>query len=252
MKVAQINREVIKQLSKLFECNPAKTIVEAVLKGEMGEVFFIFNVNTLISGMIKLGDFILIEGDIAGGEQYIELLQPHYEVISTDKKWYKVIKYHFGDCITNRRTVFNGDNIDEDRVEIILKDMPENCYLQRINENMARRLLKENWSRDLISNFKNEEEFIEKGIGFVLVDGMKVAAGASSFSVLEDGIEVEIDVNPNFRKKGYGYLIGAALINYCIKNNIKVHWDAMNLASAKIAKKIGFEEVRTYETLLLE
>ncbi|MGL4773888.1 MAG: GNAT family N-acetyltransferase [Clostridium sp.] len=252
MRVSELNFKLLNELRELFKNNPAQTIVEAVLTSEAGEIYFIYNVNKIVSAVLKIGDFVLIDGDLTGGEQYLDIFQTHFEIISTNSKWYELIEYSWGDTITNRRTILSSDELDEEKIEEILSNIPTNCYLQKINENMAKRLLKENWSRDLVSNFNSVEEFVEKGIGYVLVDGMKVVAGASSFSVLSNGIEVELDVNPNYRRRGYGYIVAAALVNHCIKSNLVPHWDAMNVASIKIAKKLGFKEARTYETLLLE
>lgn len=252
MDINKIEKNILEEVKVLFKHNPAQTIVEAILNCGKGEVFIIYNVDRLLSAAIKLGDFFLVEGDLAGGEGYIDLFQPHCEVISSNTKWYELINSIWVDSVKNKRTLLNAENLDESNIKEILSSIPEGCYLQRINVNMAKKLLKERWSRDLVSNFNSPEEFEENGIGFVILNGLKVVGGASSFSILKDGIEVEVDVNPQYRKNGYGTIVSAALIDYCIKMNLNPHWDAMNIASVKIAKRLGFVEEKVYETLILE
>lgn len=247
-----INKKLLREIRELFKINPAQTIVEAILSGDSGEIFMIYNIDRLVSAALKLGDFFLIEGELTGGEGYMEMLQPHYEVISSNVRWYEFINLNWGDSIKNKRTILNYNDLDKENINKILKNIPEGCYLQRINVNMAKKLLKEKWSRDLVSNFDSPEAFEENGIGFVLLSGLKVVAGASSFSLLKDGIEVEVDVNPFYRKNGYGTIVSAALVDYCIKMNLIPHWDAMNMPSVKIAKKLGYVEDSIYETLILE
>lgn len=252
MKVQDLSKNIFIEIEKMLSENPANTIVESVLYGNVGEVFYIYN-ESLISAMVKIGDFIVVEGEInKQAEEYLEHMQTHGEVISSNSKWYDFILENWGEGCINKRVIFNSDYINKSNLKEIIVAMPEGCRIEKIDGIMAKGLLKHRWSRELISNFNSVEEFLDKGIGFVVVNGLKIVSGASSFSILRDGVEVEVDTNTEYRKNGYGTLAGAALVLYCLENNLKPHWDAMNPIACKIAEKLGYKAQREYKTLLLD
>lgn len=252
MKMNEVNRDILEEIDKLLKKNPATTIVEAALQGEMGEVYYVFQ-EQLKSVMLKVGDFIIMEGEInERAEEYLEHMQTHCEIISSEEKWYEYILSRWGEGTINKRTIFSSKDIKSEHLTNIIENIPEGCRVERIDSIMANRLLKDRWSRDLILNFNTGEAFYQKGIGFVLVNGLKMVAGASSFSRLKDGIEVEINTNPEHRKMGYGTIVAAVLVKYCLDNNLVPYWNSMNPICCKIATKLGFKKEKDYKILVLE
>ena len=87
--------------------------------------------------------------------------------------------------------------------------------------------------------------FLEKGIGFCIVDGDQPICMASSFIPIYDNtIEVEIDTedDPKYRRKGFATAACIALLEFCLENNLTSEWDAQNEASVGLAKKLGYTE----------
>jgi len=64
--------------------------------------------------------------------------------------------------------------------------------------------------------------------------------GASAYAWDDAGIEVEIDTLPPFRRQGVAAACGAALILRCLAAHRRVHWDAANPISARLAERLGF------------
>lgn len=60
------------------------------------------------------------------------------------------------------------------------------------------------------------------------------------------GIEVNIKVDDNFRQKGIGTALASYLILMCINRNLNISWDAANLISVELAKKVGFKYYGSY------
>ncbi len=69
---------------------------------------------------------------------------------------------------------------------------------------------------------------------------------ASSNIFYKDGIEVNIKVKDEYRRRGIATVLASKLILKCLEENKKISWDAANLWSVGLAKKLGFECNSTY------
>ena len=79
----------------------------------------------------------------------------------------------------------------------------------------------------------------------ILRDG-EIVAGASSYSVYRQGIEIEIDTRKDYRKKGLALICGARLILECLDRGLYPSWDAQNRASVALAQKLGYHYAYAY------
>ena len=75
---------------------------------------------------------------------------------------------------------------------------------------------------------------------------------ASSNIFYKDGIEVNIRVKENYRRRGIATAMAANLILECLRENKKISWDAYNINSLKLAEKLGFEFDSAYDTYLMK
>ena len=89
----------------------------------------------------------------------------------------------------------------------------------------------------------NEEDFLKNGMGFSLLYNKKLAATAFSSCKIDNILEIGIETDIEFRRKGFAEIVCCALIDYCIENNYKPIWSCRfkNTASYKLAEKVGFE-----------
>jgi GNAT superfamily N-acetyltransferase len=93
--------------------------------------------------------------------------------------------------------------------------------------------------------WNNEVDFSLKGVGFSLFYNNQLASTAFSAYVIENKLELGIETIPEFRKKGFAQIVCAAIIDYCIENNLEPVWSCRleNKASYYLAQRIGFEPV---------
>ncbi len=253
MKSYTIDSNLLVKIKEMLRLNPAKTIVEAVLDSNSGQVEYVYE-SELESVLLKISDFIIIEGKISShSSRYLQYVRPSMEIISSNRQWYDFfIKKYEGRMYLKNRCIFSSHKVPLENLNALLKNLPRHYELLKIDENIGKVLKNYPWSKDLVSNFDNMEDFMEKGVGFCLKVNNEIVSGASSFSRLNNGIEVEIDTNPLHRKKGYATIVGAKLVKYCLENNLTPHWDAMNSISCKIAQKLGYELEKEYEVLFIE
>ena len=76
--------------------------------------------------------------------------------------------------------------------------------------------------------------------------GDTIVSGASSYSYYSGGIEIEIDNREAFRRRGLDLVCGARLILECLDRGLYPSWDAQNLGSISLAKKLGYEFSHEY------
>lgn len=81
--------------------------------------------------------------------------------------------------------------------------------------------------------------------------GNRLAAGASSYTSYDDGIEIEIDTHPDFRRRGLATACGARLILYCLAGGLYPGWDAANPESVALATKLGYHFDHEYDAYFI-
>jgi RimJ/RimL family protein N-acetyltransferase len=87
------------------------------------------------------------------------------------------------------------------------------------------------------------EDFKNNGVGFSLYHNGKLAATSFSSFRFKEKLELGIETAEEFRGKGLAQKVCAALIDYCIENNLEPIWACRleNTGSYKLALKLGFE-----------
>lgn len=108
------------------------------------------------------------------------------------------------------------------------------------------------WSRDLVAQYEDYEQYRELGLGVVAVKDKIPVSGASSYSSYREGIEIEIDTKEEYRRRGLAYACGAKLILECLKRGMYPSWDAQNRGSAALAEKLGYHYERDYTAFEIE
>ena len=119
-------------------------------------------------------------------------------------------------------------------------------HIEMIGRHIYEACLNDGWSRDLVSAFGSYESFSAHGIGCAVLFGDTIVSGASSYSYYSGGIEIEIDTRADFRRRGLALACGARLILECLDRGLYPSWDAQNLGSLSLAKKLGYEFSHEY------
>jgi len=83
-------------------------------------------------------------------------------------------------------------------------------------------------------------------LGAVVLKNGELVAGASSYSRYREGIEIEVDTRKDHRRKGLAYVCGARLILECLERGLYPSWDAQNMWSVELAKKLGYHFSHVY------
>ncbi|MDD2955928.1 MAG: GNAT family N-acetyltransferase [Oscillospiraceae bacterium] len=247
----KVEKEQMGLIAPLFE-NWPETMIWSCLDGSMGTAWA-DSLPDPRSARILTGDFCFFAGEPR--EDLVSQFSPRPFLLmaAQDPGWDPLIeKIHAGHCRPITRYAFHKDPsvFDPERLEQLQAAVPEGYTLREIDAPLYRRAMEAEWSRDLVSQFSDAEDFLRRGIGVAALKDGELVGGASSYTVYHGGIEIEIDTREDHRRRGLARCCAAALILACLRRGLYPSWDAANPMSAALAAQLGYRpagEYRTYE-----
>lgn len=135
---------------------------------------------------------------------------------------------------------------DIEKLRQILCSLPYGYELKMIDKSVYNKCMENEWSKDLVSQYKDYEAYESLGLGAVIMQDDRIISGASSYASYKEGIEIEIDTHKAYRRKGFASICGAKLILECLKRDLYPSWDAQNMWSVKLAEKLGYHYSHKY------
>ena len=135
----------------------------------------------------------------------------------------------------------------EKRVEYRYDSLPELCKPNLPIEKISADNIAQIHGRIIPSfSWDSNEAFLERGLGYVAVDGEKIAAVAFSGAVSSEEIDIGVETDPDYRNRGLAASVAAKMCGAIIALGKKPVWgrSAQNIASGKTAEKVGFIEDR--------
>lgn len=140
-----------------------------------------------------------------------------------------------------------GDHFDRRLLRQYAESLDTRYELRAIDEVLYEQIMAEPWSEDLCSQFQGGKDFVKRGIGFVAVLDGQIKAGASSYTIYSEGIEIEIDTKEEYRGQGLALACGSRLILECLDRGLYPSWDAHDLRSVSLAEKLGYHRAEAYK-----
>ena len=131
----------------------------------------------------------------------------------------------------------------------IVKKIPSNLRIEKLSpdilENSAS-IHAQNLEKMISQYWGSVENFLENGFGFCLTENEKMICWCMTDYIVGNRTEVGVETHEEYRGRGFASITAAATVNHCLKKGIdQIGWQSWksNIASAKTAKKLGFEKV---------
>lgn len=247
--------DVRKKLFPMFEAIDS-TIILSCLQGYMGTAW-VDDVENPTVAQVTVGIFTYFAGNPHSpvAEELLHNLPEFNLVIVHTDEWKKRIEaVHTRTIEKFPRYRFEKKHTDLDKnyLQQFLASLPAGYELKRIDETLVNDPSLHVLSEDFVSNFASSQDFLTRGIGFAILHDGQVVCGATSFSIYQDGIEIEIATHPDYLRKGLATITAAALILHCLNNDLYPSWDAANEESLHLAQKLGYVLKETYDTYFIE
>jgi GNAT superfamily N-acetyltransferase len=237
------------QLARAFRNVPRVDIaIDCVLEDQMGKAC-VDNPDSPSAFEIRVGPFHYFAGDALsdGGQKMLENLQPYNLFMPSSEGWLAAGKGMYGErlvCVD--RYSFSSEQLSLEHVQKLIRDLEVARDVKRFDAI----LLDRTWEREHfidISDFDSPADFLERGIGYYLErDGEPIGAAYSSL-VCSTAIEVSIFIAGTYRRQSIATVLAAHLLQWCLQNNMGAHWDAANPESCRLAVKLGYRVIGSYQ-----
>lgn len=249
--IYKVDKNLRKKLSYMFK-DMNCTILLSYLQGHMGSAWVDDLENPTVV-QVQVGIFLFYGGDPHSkvAEELLYNLPEHSLVIVNTDEWKNRIETIHNSSIEKfHRYEFkkNPEHLDRNNLLSFISTLPEGYELKRIDETLAKDPSLHEVSEDFMSQFDSIDDFLERGVGFCILNDEKVVCGASSYSIYDDGIEIEVGTHPEHRRKGLATIVSSALILDCLDRGLYPSWDAANPSSVTLAEKLGYVLEKPYDT----
>lgn len=249
METLPLNKKNRLKIASAFKAhNRVDVTIDAVIEGQMGSVLVddpeqpgLFVINTF--------PFLFIAGDVhsPAGQTYLKELPVYALIMSSSPGWVEEGQALYGDRWRDMpRYSTKSESISIPALTEIIRQSAIKDQIKPIDFELAKKLYaQEDFFVDL-SNYESPSDFIDRGLGYVLLDGDQVVGAAYAALVCSKGIEVSIYVEEKYRRKGAAITMAANLLRDSLERGLDPHWDAANPESLALALKLGYKFAGEY------
>lgn len=223
--------------------------IECVLEGQMGKAF-VDNLVRPTAYRITVGPFWYYAGDARsnGGHQMMEGLPAYNLLMPSPVDWLEVAHEVFDQSLRSfPRYSFSATNLSSEHLEHLVSQSPYREHIIPIDAERAAQLAGQPESYFDLSDFDSIPDFLERSLAFTIIDHDTAMGVAYSSLVCSRGIEVSVFVEERYRQRGVATALSSRLLLECLKRGLRPNWDAANPESCKLAQKLGFVFVETYD-----
>ena len=233
-----------------------ETLIWACLQGHMGSAWADSPENPK-SAQIILGDFCYFAGE--PNADLIRNIPSDFVpediiMVPQNDSWSRLIEEEYGErAKLDTRFAFKKEphRFDVQALQANVERLPEEFDLKIIGAEECTLLENADFTKGLFNQFMGYNDFIERGLGFVVTyNGLPVSV-ASSYSMFTGGIEIEIDTKEEFRRRGLARACVSNLILECLSRGLYPSWDAANKMSADLAESLGYIADGTYPAYII-
>lgn len=143
------------------------------------------------------------------------------------------------------RVEFYGRSPEDRSVERLIGSVPARLSVQPVTRNTFDGCV---WRDQLCSIFGTASRYLERSMGFVLLDGESILSEAHAFFWGDTLVEIGVITAEGRRGLGYASLVSAHLVRACESRGYATYWECHvdNLASAAVARKLGYRVENEY------
>ena len=246
----ELNKTNRLKLARAFKDNKrVDTSLDCVFEGQMGRAF-VDNIAEPTAYRVTVGPFWYFAGDAhgPGGRQLLESFPTYNLFMPSPPAWLAAAQEIYGDRLKPfTRYSFSTAKLSIEQVVGIFDGSKHREHIIPIDVELATRLAEIPDTYFEIADFDSIQDFIQRGMGFVVTDGDTLMGVAYSSLVCSTGIEVSIYIDESYRQQGLATALGSRLVLECLRQSLRPNWDAANPESCKLAQKLGYVFTEAYD-----
>ncbi len=212
----------------------------SVLDGLMGEAY-VDNLDNPTIAYLLVRQYCFINGNsnLELAKQVLKTLPKTCKRIIADDDWNDIIESTCNDFEKSKRYSLKKekDIFNKQKLKEFSENLNSEYEVKTINERIYRLIKADD---DDPKQMKITDDYMNKGIGVCCFRDDEIVGICSSNIIYKDGIEINIRVKEGYKHKGIGTAMASKLILMCLEKGIYPSWDAANLTSLELAKKLGY------------
>lgn len=249
-------REILSPICK----NSKEVLILSAVENKMGRVWA-DSVENPRFFFVKVGDYLYTCGDVPNEIEIDEVNNLLYEncignvIMPENQEWEDWFEHNLTgdfDILPRYYLSKEEDNFSVEALENFVNSMNEKFSLKKIGEFEYDVLINESWSFDFVGHFKDKNDFLQNGMGYCVYYNDEIISGSSTYGYCDGKIDIAVATREDYRKNGLALVTSAKLMLECFNNDIYPNWDAANLGSLSIAKKLGYIYGGEFKTFILK
>lgn len=234
-----------------MQASPNEATVASILHAGFGKIIS----QTSQQACLNITYFYFLEGeaDASFAKEILENITCPAVVISSNPDWYKMLQKEskvVGEIMPRQLYEWSGDPSKLNA--LLAAPLSPNFEIRPIGKAEATQLDELAWSEGIFDSYGDRNGFLDRGLGYCIAENDKIVAVCLAYSTSPQGIEIEVDTDPEYQGRGLGKIVSAQFIQACLNQGAQPVWDATNPASGKIAEALGFRLKNGYDALYLE
>jgi len=173
----------------------------------------------------------------------------YFDIYSSSHAWVIKLDQILGDNAAKlSRQLFEWDFSNLSSVSMGSEILPEGFELKEMDASLF-----EKYTGEMDSSYNDlwetPDNFVSNGFGFCILKDNEFVSVCNTYYVRKGFAEIDIVTKDEFRGQGFAVAACSKFIKHCVENNIKPLWDCDNgnENSKKLAVKLGFKSVETYQ-----
>lgn len=227
--------------------------IDCVIEGQMGAAVA-DNAQSPTAFRLQLGSFTYFAGDATGpgGRELLQGLGPYTILMPSAPGWFEAARKLYTDRLVRiERYSYTDSQLSLDRLDELLASLDPGYAARRMDLSFAEKLSEQLHFVDF-SEYESAADFVNRGIGYYMEADGDVIGVAYASLVCGRGIEVSVYIKEEHRRRGAATVLSAHLLKWCLENNTHANWDAANPASCRLAEKLGYVPVGSYEAYYIK
>lgn len=157
----------------------------------------------------------------------------------------RATNFPLGATDIERRVEFYDRPSDDPSVDRLIASVPSKLNVHPVTRDTFNYCT---WRDQLLSIYRTVSGYLERSIGFLLLDGKHILSEAHAFFWGDTTVEIGVITADGYRGSGYASIVSAHLIGACEDRGYSTYWgcNADNLASIAVARKLGYRIENNY------
>jgi RimJ/RimL family protein N-acetyltransferase len=231
-------------IERIMQRHPQIAIVRAITRQRFGAAIACDGERALL----RLLDFILVEGPV--DEPFAAVVRGALHagsyLTSSNARWYDAMLAG-PTLIPERRLRALYTWRDRDRIRRIVDQAGIVVTAITARDKAEIRALP--WAEGVFDSYRDDRHQTAAGFGYCVRHGGRIVSLCTSFCDGPDGVEIEVDTDPDHYGRGFAKSACKRFLAECANRGVTPLWDASNAASERLAISLGFEKTRDYESL---